>query len=940
MTASAPQALPGVAREAGAASASRLLCWHCGDAMAADEVVRGPLAGQSRLFCCIGCRAAAQWIEQTGLVDYYRLRDAVAAPGTSQARGPRPAGGGVVGDDAADGADPADRTVRTVRTVRTDGAATRSGHGPADARRAAVSDGSGGTRAIGSAASNDADEAVLSGHVVHPLGPGAAEVMLVVDGIRCTACAWLIERLLTAHAGVASVQVNTVSLRARIVFDPARVTLAGLLRVLRRAGYRPLPLERAALDDARGRESRAALKRVLVAGFGMMQAMMFAAVLYVGGDSLDEATRGLFRWLGFAAASPVVLYSARPFFAGAWRALKLRSISVDVPVALAIAVIYGASLWVALRGGVEVYFDSVAMFVFFLLCGRHLEMRARHRAGDLSDSIARLTPAFAERRRQDGRLERVPVAELRAGDRVLVAGGQAIPADGELAQGRCAVDESLLTGESRPVVRAAGAALVAGSLVVEGPVELIVGRVGDDTTLAAILRLVQRAQVTRPRLARAGERAAGAFIARVMVLSGATAAWWLAIDPVRAFDASLAVLVVSCPCAFALAVPAVLTRTMAVLAGRGVLIVRPDAIETLASADRVVFDKTGTITDRHLELVRIDVLDASLTRDEALACAAALARASRHPASAAIATAAAAHASTASTAATAPCEAVDCVDHRGEGVEGRVGGRRLRLGRSAFAVPVVGVDVRCGGRNDSPGRREGPGITEGPGRPDPEVDDDGAVMLAGDTGPLARFHLSESIRRDAEAAVSALRMLGLPVEMASGDAPRRVEAVASQVGIDRWTARMRPDDKLKRLGELRAAGHTTVVVGDGVNDAPVLAGAEVSIAMASGADLAQASSDIVLVGARLQPVAEAVLVARQARALLRQNQRWAMVYNFSAVPLAALGFVPPWLAALGMSASSLFVVLNSLRIGGATTVFPSRRPDATDRPPHGALQTR
>jgi len=920
MTASAPQALPGVARDAGAA-ASRLLCWHCGDAMAADEVVRGPLAGQSRLFCCIGCRAAAQWIEQTGLVDYYRLRDAVAAPGTRQARGPRP----VAGDDAADGADGSDGADRA------DGAAGRGGRGPTGAGRAAAS---GETGPIGSAASNDADEAALAGHVVRPLGPGAAEVMLVVDGIRCTACAWLIERLLMAHAGVASVQVNTVALRARIVFDPARVTLAGLLRALRRAGYRPLPLERTALDDARGRESRAALKRVLVAGFGMMQAMMFAAVLYVGGDSLDEATRGLFRWLGFAAASPVVLYSARPFFAGAWRALKLRTISVDVPVALAIALIYGASLWVALRGGIEVYFDSVAMFVFFLLCGRHLEMRARHRAGDLSDSIARLTPAFADRRREDGRLERVPVAELRPGDRVLVAGGQAIPADGKLAQGRCAVDESLLTGESRPVVRAAGAALVAGSLVIEGPVELIVGRVGEDTALAAILRLVQRAQVTRPRLARAGERAAGAFIARVMVLSGATAGLWLAVDPVRAFDASLAVLVVSCPCAFALAVPAVLTRTMAVLAGRGVLIVRPDAIETLASADRVVFDKTGTITDRHLELVRVDVLDDGLTQGEALACAAALARASRHPASAAIAAAAVAH------AAPSPCEAVDCVDHRGEGIEGRVGGRLLRLGRPAFAAPAVGDDVRCGGSIDGPGRREGPAVPEGPERLDPEADDEGAVMLAGGTGPLARFHLSESIRRDAEAAVSALRMLGLPVEMASGDAPRRVEAVASQVGIDRWTARMRPDDKLRRLGELRAAGHTTVVVGDGVNDAPVLAGAEVSIAMASGADLAQASSDIVLVGARLQPVAEAVAVARQARALLRQNQRWAMVYNFSAVPLAALGFVPPWLAALGMSVSSLVVVLNSLRIGGERTVFPSRRPGATDRPRHGALQTR
>lgn len=870
MTASAPGTLPGVGREAGAtAPAARLACWHCGDAMAAHETVRGPLAGQSRAFCCIGCRAAAQWIEQTGLADYYRLRDAVATPGTGQGRGPRPTGPLAGGDDARDGVEGAGGVAAGAATASAGAAAATVG-----ARTGAPPRG---------------DDAALEGYVIRALGPGAAEVMLVVDGIRCTACAWLIERLLTGHAGVASVQVNTVALRARIVFDPARVTLASLLRTLARAGYRPLPLERTALDDARGRESRAALKRLLVAGFGMMQAMMFAAVLYVGGDSLDEATRALFRWLGFAAASPVVLYSARPFFAGAWRALKLRTISVDVPVALAIALIYGASLWVALRGGIEVYFDSVAMFVFFLLCGRHLEMRARHRAGDLSDSIARLTPAFAQRRRGDGGLERVPVAELRPGDRVLVANGQAIPADGQVAQGRCAVDESLLTGESRPVVRTVGAALVAGSLVVEGPVELIVGRVGEDTTLAAILRLVQRAQVTRPRLARAGERAAGAFIARVMVLSGATAALWLVFDPGRAFDASLAVLVVSCPCAFALAVPAVLTRAMAVLAGRGVLIVQPDAIETLATADHVVLDKTGTVTDRRLELVRIDVLVPDLTEDEALARAAALARASRHPASEAITAAAEARAGPLRR------EAVDWVDHRGEGIEARVEGQLLRLGRPSFAAPDWCSDA-------------------------------GAVLLAGEAGPLARFHLAESIRRDAEAAVSAFGMLGLSVEMASGDAPRRVEAVANQVGIDRWSAQLRPDDKLKRLGELRTAGHRTIVVGDGVNDAPVLAGAEVSIAMASGADLAQASSDIVLVGARLQPVAEAVAVARRARALLRQNQRWAMFYNFSAVPLAALGFVPPWLAALGMSISSLLVVLNSLRIGSGPMAFASRRP--------------
>ena len=281
--------------------------------------------------------------------------------------------------------------------------------------------------------------------------------MLLVDGMRCAACVWLIERALGMLAGVATVQVNATARRARIVFDPRRTSLPRLLETIARAGYRPLPLDRSALDDARRRESRDALKRLLVAGFGAMQAMMYASALYFGAfDTMDDATRGFFRWLGFLVATPVVLYSARPFFAGALRSLRARRMGMDVPVALAVAPIYAASLVVALRGGAEVYFESVSMFVFFLLCGRYVEMRARHRAGDLTDAIARLTPAFADRRRADGTLARVAVADLVAGARVHVADGDAVPADGRLESERCLVDESLLTGESTPVAKRRG----------------------------------------------------------------------------------------------------------------------------------------------------------------------------------------------------------------------------------------------------------------------------------------------------------------------------------------------------------------------------------------------------------------------------------------------------------------------------------------------------
>jgi Cu2+-exporting ATPase len=676
-----------------------------------------------------------------------------------------------------------------------------------------------------------------------------------------------------------------------------------------------LPLDAAALDDARRRESRAALKRLIVAGFGAMQAMMYASALYLGAfEDMDTTTRDLFRWLGLLVATPVVFYSARPFFSGALRALRGRRLGIDVPVALAIALIYLASIVEALRGGAEVYFDSVSMFVFFLLVGRYLEMRARHRAGDLTDALARLTPMFADRIRADGSLERVGAVELAPGDRVHIAEGAAVPADGVLMNERCRVNEALLSGESAPVDRRRGDTLIAGSVVVEGPAQMLVEKVGAHTVVAGIVALVARAATERPRLAEAGERAAAGFVARVLMLAALTFAGWSFFDASRAFTATLAVLVVSCPCAFALAVPAAITRAVGALARRGVLVARPDAIERLAGATHVVFDKTGTLTDPKLALERIDTFGAT-DRDTALALAAALARGSRHPVAQAIV------ACEARLAAddTKPFEVsrdarlvaggtkllVAARDAKpsfvveglraeaGGGLEAIVNGRRLRLGRADFAC------------------RSNTALANGQA---PHTLED-ALVLADEAGVIAAFHLSERLRTDARTALAALRADGLELEIASGDAQTKVAAIAARLGIAQWRARLKPADKLARLEELRASGARVIAVGDGINDAPVLAGADVAVALASGAELARASSDIVLSGEQLGALAEARAIARQTLAILRQNQRWALTYNLCVVPLAALGFVPPWLAALGMSASSLIVVLNAMRIG-------------------------
>jgi Cu2+-exporting ATPase len=625
---------------------------------------------------------------------------------------------------------------------------------------------------------------------------------------------------------------------------------------------------------------------LLVAGFGAMQAMMYATAIYLGAvESLDDPTRGLLRWVGFLVATPVVFYSARPFFAGAWRSLAARQVGMDVPVALAIAAVYMASLIEALRGAGEVYFDSISMFVFFLLAGRYLEMRARHRARDLTDALARLTPPFAERECDDGTLQRVGIHELRAGDRVRVAEGGIVPTDGVLLTERCRVDEALLSGESTPVTKQRGAALIAGSVLEDGPIFLRVERVAEDTALAGIATLVARAAAARPKLQLAGERAARLFVARVLAMTALTVVMWSIFDPARAFPAAVAVLVISCPCAFALAVPAALTRALGALAHRGVLVVKPDAIQALAECTHALFDKTGTLTETSVSLADVRTFDGA-SRDEALSIAATLARESRHPVARAIA------------AALAGADGVavsDVISQAGLGVSARIGGRSLRLGRSDFAMR--------GGSLDG------------------EFAD--AMLLADDAGPIAAFRISERLRPDACAAIDALRARGVTVLIASGDSPSRVASVAARLNITTWRARASPADKLAWLAGLRAQGARVLVVGDGINDAPVLAGADVGIALAEGSELTQASSDIVLAGGRLDAIASARDVAQQTLAIVRQNQRWALYYNLSAVPLAALGFVPPWLAALGMSLSSLGVILNAMRIGRET---PSPRP--------------
>ncbi|KRF01803.1 ATPase P [Frateuria sp. Soil773] len=727
----------------------------------------------------------------------------------------------------------------------------------------------------------------LAAQVLRARRDGRSEVALRVEPLHSAQQVLRLEQRIQALPGVQRVAIDAPARRARVVWDPQRTPLPALLDAFAAARCAARPLQHDSLGDARSREAHDALKRMLVAGMFAMQVMTYAFVMYVGAvDFVDFTTRGLFRWLSLLSTAPVVFYSAVPFYAGALRELRERRLGVNLPVALAVLLVFFASTYATVAGRGEIYFDSVSMFVFLLLGGRYLELRARHRSDALGDAAIDATPLLAERRRADGGLETVAAIELLAGDRVHVAEGATIPADGRLESAQALVDEAWLSGESRPVRRRRGEPLVAGSVLLAGPAELLVERSGDATAAARLGALATRARQARDALPQGHDRDAGRFVGRVLLLTALTALGWLLVDPSRAFASSVAVLVVACPCAFALTLPATLARALGVLAQRGVLVTDGAALEPLARADYALFDKTGTLTLPRLPDDAVEPLRGD-DREQVLQWAAALAHESAHPLARALAAAAARQ-------GPAPrAEAVQVV--AGAGIRGELDGRALRLGHAGFAL-AGGV------------------------LPDGAAD---TLLLADADGAIAAFHLDEAARGDAAATVAALRADGIAPAVASGDAAARVGTLAGRLGIADWHARQTPADKLARLQAAHARGHVTLAVGDGINDAPLLAGADVSAALAGGTGVAQAQADLLLLDGRLHGLVDARAIARQVRRVVAQSRRWSLGYNLFAIPFAAFGLVPPWLAGIGMSLSSLAVVLNALRVG---------RSDAARRP--------
>ncbi|MBX3650788.1 MAG: cadmium-translocating P-type ATPase [Burkholderiales bacterium] len=795
-------------------------CFHCGLPVG-DAVFPVRVEGAGRSTCCRGCQAVAQTIIDNGLGAYYRNRTAMAPSAQGAA------------------AIPAELGVYDMPEVQR--------------------------------------------NFVRDAGEHEKEASLLIDGVTCAACVWLIEQSIARLAGVSAVSLNYATRRARVRWDSRVTALSAILGAVAGLGYSAHPYDAGRAEERLRRERGVLLWRLFIAGFSMMQVMMYAVPVYIAKGAMTPDIEQLMRLASFVLTLPVALWSAIPFYDGAWRDLRRGRVGMDVPVTLGIVIAFVASVYATWTASGDVYFDSVSMFVFLLLGARFLEMEARAKAVRTQERLVRLVPATAERILGDGSAERVVAAALRPGDLLRVRPGEAIPADGIVVEGRSKADESLLTGESRPVAKRPGDPLTGGAMNLDGVVTMRVTRIGEDTVLAGIVRLMDRAQTEKPRIAQLADHVARWFVAVLLLLTLATFAVWWQIDPQQALWVAVAMLVVTCPCALSLATPAALTAATGSAYRAGVLVTRGTALETLARATHFVFDKTGTLTSGRMALAGVRTL-ATESPERCLALAAALESWSEHPVGRALVAAA--------NGVHPVASGVGAVT--GQGIEGSVGGRLLRIGSPDYVAALHGQalpsDLEC-------------------------VPDAIAVVALGDDkGWIALFLLDDVVRHDAAALVRDLVAGGVRVSLLSGDRRQRVAHTAFELGITDYAGGAAPADKLAYVEKLQARGAVVAMVGDGVNDAPVLARAQVSIAPGSGTELAQVSADIILLGDRLDVLAETVREARRTLRVIRQNLGWTMAYNAVALPLAMAGLVTPLIAAAGMSASSLLVVLNALRL--------------------------
>ncbi len=715
------------------------------------------------------------------------------------------------------------------------------------------------------------------------------EVSLILEGITCAACVWLNEKHLNALPGVISANINYSNHRARVRWDNTKIQLSEILESISRIGYLAHPYDPEQHQRILENERKQQIKRIGLSGVLGMQIMIFAVAMYTGEWwGMEESFKQSFRWISLALTLPLLLFTSNIFFISAYRDLSNKRVGMDVPISLGIGIAFISSLVNTVNGAGEVYFDSVAMFTFFLLTARYFEVGTRKQTSEATEALLNLKPAIATRLidyadKKSNRIddqESIAVAELNTEDYLLVRPGEIIPADGIIINGISGINESLITGESLPVTKQSGDAVIGGSTNTENPLIIQVSKLGEDSVLSSIQRLIDEAQHTKPAIAKLADKIATWFISVLLSIAAIVAFYWYKTDPTQWLEITIATLVVSCPCALSLATPTAITAASGQLAKIGLLPKRAHALETLAHATDFVFDKTGTLTEGKIKLEKTIPLTNDYDDNFVLNIAASLEASSEHPIAQALISA------NKQTLLTA-----DKLTHTtGLGIQGEIDEKIWFVGNQEFIQQHTTDSF------------------------EDDTDHSSKIYLANQNRCVAIFILSDKIRNEAQSLITQLHQQHKQTHLMTGDRIESAKQISHQLGIEHCSANLKPEDKLKQVTTLQQKGAIVVMTGDGVNDAPVLAGADLSIAMGKGTQLAAATADMILISNNIAHIYHGYLIAIKTLRIIKQNLSWALLYNVIAIPAAAMGYVEPWLAAIGMSLSSLVVVLNALRL--------------------------
>jgi P-type Cu2+ transporter len=794
-------------------------CFHCGETIPSGFKSLVTINNKAQAMCCYGCEAVAKTIVENNLTDYYRFRTEAAKKSTALI--------------------------------------------PDELKRHQLLD----------------DESLQSEFTYQVADH--KETILSIDGISCAACAWLIEQQLSKLNGLISITVNATTQRATVRWHIKAIKLSEILTTIEQLGYQASPFKASEVEARNQLKNKTYIKRLGIAGILMMQIMMIAVGLYFGAFSGISAANLIYlRWTSFFLCLPIVFYSALPFYIGAFNALKIKHLSMDVPVSLAIMLAFSASSWATFTRQGEVYFESVAMFTFLLLIGKFLEFKARSRATEVSANLLKLMPMTATQIIA-GKEQIVAAKRLQVNDIVLIKPGETIPADGFIIKGSSQINEAMLSGEQHPVSKKVGDKVFSGTINTDGNLTIEVKQASSQTFLSQLIRLSEYAQAHKPKLAKLSDQIAQYFVALVLLTAVSTAIYWHYHIPEQAFWIALSVLVATCPCALSLATPTALTCATTQLNRSGIMIKSAHVMETLPKVNCFAFDKTGTLTTGSFHLEKIIELKNNIFKDQnhLLAVAASLEVHSEHPI-----------AKTFRQFRDFSIQASQVKIKAGFGIQGNINDKanntvNCQIGKPSWLLSAKTLDLYH----------------------------DAQCVLTIDNNLIAVFYFTDQLREDAKKVIHNLTKKQLKTLMVSGDNHANCENIAKLLSLHEYHANLTANDKLKLIKQ-QQKNHTVAVVGDGINDSPVFGAAHVSIAMGSGSDIAKNGADVILLNNQLNSINILNDVALKTKKIIMENYIWAFSYNAIMLPLAASGFITPYMAVIGMSASSLLVISNSLRL--------------------------